>query len=163
MQEKSLLWDTEFIYPIMIKILYPGRIAPIKDIPTLEKAAKIVGAKLIINNTYSYNDIPKLFKTADIIVVPTFSKALDKVFLEGLACGITTIGTNIGYPFMIKKSPQLIFKAGNPEDLAQKIKWLIDNPKEARKITSKAREFVYKNFDLEKLMDKIVDMFTSVR
>lgn len=143
----------------MVKILYVGRVAPIKDLPTLEQAVKIVGAELIINNSYSYNDIPSLFRSADIIVVPTLSKALDKVFLEAIACGIPAIGSDIGYPFMINRFPQLIFHAGDSQDLARKIRWLIDNPDETSKITVEAKKFVKENFNLGELMDRIVANF----
>ncbi|MEK7127726.1 MAG: glycosyltransferase family 4 protein [Patescibacteria group bacterium] len=142
----------------MTRILYAGRVAPIKDLPTLEKAVKILNLKLIVNSSYSYHDVAKILKSADIVVVPTLSRALDKVFLEALACGVPAIGTDIGYPFMVDKFPQLIFKAGNPEDLAQKIKWLIDNPKESFKITKEAKKYIKENFDLGKLMDRIVNL-----
>lgn len=143
----------------MIKILYAGRVAPIKDLPTLEKAVKILNLKLIINSSYSYRDVAKILKSADIVVVPTLSKALDKVFLEALVCGVPAIGSDIGYPFMIDKFPQLIFKAGDSQDLTDKIKWLIANPDKAVKITQEAKKFVFKNFDIDKLMDKIIYTF----
>lgn len=143
----------------MIKILYPGRVSPIKDVPTLVQAVRILHLKLIINNSYTYNEIPKLFRSADLIVVPTLSKALDKVFLEALICGVPAIGSDLGYPFMTTKFPQLIFEAGNPRDLAQKIKWLVNHPQQTRKIVSSAQQFVRKNFDLENLIDKIVVEF----
>lgn len=143
----------------MIKILYAGRVAPIKDLPTLEKAVKILNLKLIINSSYSYHDVAKILKWADVVVVPTLSRALDKVFLEALACGVPAIGTDIGYPFMVGKFPQLVFRAGNSQDLAWKIKWLIDNPKKTRDITLQAKKYVEANFDLDKLMDKIVKSF----
>jgi len=145
----------------MLKILYAGRVAPIKDIPTLEKAAKIIGAELIINCAYSYNEIPNLFRSADIIVVPTLSKALDKVFIEALACGVPALGTDLGYPFMADKFPQLVFRAGDSHDLAQKIKWLAANPEQTKMIVLKAKSFVRESFDLDKLMDRIVTSFIS--
>lgn len=144
----------------MIKILYAGRVSPIKDLPTLQKAAEILKVKLIVKNSYAYKDVAKVLRSADIVVVPTLSKALDKVFLEALACGIPAIGTDIGYPFMKEKFPELIFKAGDPHDLAKKIGWLIDNPMKVARIAAKAKKFVRKNFDLSKLMDKITYEFS---
>ncbi len=145
----------------MIKILYAGRVSPIKDLPTLQRATEILDLKPTVNSSYSYHDVAKVLKSVDLVVVPTLSKALDKVFLEALACGIPAIGTDVGYPFMVDKFPQLIFKAGDPQDLSKKIKWLIDNPKETLRITAEAKRYVEKNFDLDKLMDKIIGEFTS--
>lgn len=140
----------------MVKILYAGRVSPIKDLPTLKKAVERLKLKLVVKSSYAYKDVGKVLKTADIVVVPTLSRALDKVFLEALACGIPAVGTDLGYPFMKDKFPRFIFKAGDSNDLAQKIKWLLDNPKEASNITKQAQKYVFANFDLDKLMDKIV-------
>ena len=150
----------EYIYHAMTKILYAGRISPIKDVNTLKKAVKILGLKLLIKNSYAYRDVAKVLREGDIIVVPTLSKSLDKVFLEGLACGVPTIGTDVGYPFMKDKFPELIYNAGDDADLARKITWLIDHPQKTKEITLKARKFVKDNYDLDQLMTKIYDQFS---
>ena len=145
----------------MIKILYAGRVSPIKDISTLQKAAVILKAKLTINSNYAYRDIAKLFKSFDVIVVPTLSKALDKVFLEGLACGVPTIGSDIGYPFMVELFPKLVFKATDVNDLIEKIRWHINNKNRSKIVIAKAKRYIEENFNLEKLMTKIVESFNE--
>lgn len=158
----KVFWPESNSQPI--KILYAGRVTPIKDVPTLQRAVELLKSRKInvsleINGSYSYSVNQKVFKMANILVVPTLSRSLDKVFLEGLVCDVVTIGTDVGYPFMKDKFPQLIYRAGDEKDLAKKIDWVIANPTLAKTIVRDAKKYVCETFDLEKFMDRIVKEF----
>lgn len=161
---KNITWPRSKDEPI--KLLYAGRISPIKDFPTLENAVKIlkkrrINVSLEKATSYTYNDNYKIFKLANIFVTPSLSKALDKTYLESFICNVPAIGTNIAYPFMKDKFPQFIYNAGDANDLAKKIIWLIDHPEKIRTITAAAKKFVTQNYSLNKLMNKIVYAFTA--
>lgn len=162
---KTLLWPNS--KKGKITILYAGRISPIKDISTLEKAVKKLqdhGKKITlnINGSYSYSQIPEIFKQTHIFVNSSKGYSLDKTLLEALACGVCAIGSDNTYPFMKNDFPELIFRAGNSIDLAYKISWLIDNPKKAKEITSNAQKFIFKNFNLDILMANIANYFRAI-
>lgn len=180
-----------------IKILYSGRISPIKDIQTLltavSKLSKKHSMSLTIagpfgtansNNRYkhqiinairsmnkktdlvklkpahSYQDSLAVYRSADLVINPSISKSVDKVFLEALASGITSIGSNLSYPDMSRLFPQLTFKAGDANDLMNKIEWLIEHPRQAKKLTLLAQNHVNKYYNISTVIKNIVNEFT---
>lgn len=160
---RSLAWPKG---PKPIRIYYVGRTVPVKGVPVLIAAIGILkksGYKIDfrIISSYRYHDSAKIFQSANIIVVPTFSYSPDKVFFEGLASGVTTLGTDVAYPSIREKFPQLIFSAGESKELAVKLTWLITHRDLTKSLTGQARDYVKTNFDLEKLMDKVVYEFSN--
>lgn len=149
-----------------VKILYAGRVSPIKGVSVLEEAVKILISKkqnvdLEIIKSFPYSQNAKVLKSTNIFVMPTLSRVPDKIFMEALICGVVAIGSDVAYSFMKDKFPQLIFKTGDSQDLAKKISWIINNYPDARQITIKAQNYVKENFDLDKLMDKIAYAFAK--
>jgi glycosyltransferase involved in cell wall biosynthesis len=184
------------------RILYAGRISPIKDLTTLIKAMillnnkgrkylldikggwGLIDARLavykkeierlmqIANKDYKmitfgrsqpfpYPKVSRIFKNCHIFVVPSLSRAMDKLFLESLACKIPTIGTEIAYPFMKKIVPEFLYHEKDEVDLARKISWVTKNRKSALRLTRKASDYVRENYDLKKLIAAISERICS--
>jgi glycosyltransferase involved in cell wall biosynthesis len=149
-----------------ITILYAGRAnSPIKDLPTLNSAAlkltqKGYSVKLRIVSNFPYSQNYKIFSQGDIFVNPSQSRAIDKALLESLICGVIAFGTNLTYPFLKAKFPELIFEAGNSTELSKKIAYIIDHPEKRFLLVNKAKDYIIQNFSLELLMDNIVKEFT---
>ena len=69
---------------------------------------------------------------------------------------IPVIATNVGgIPEMIANQENgLLIQPKNSHELAEKINYLINNPKIAKKITQKARQKVEKEFTLERMIQE---------
>ncbi len=130
----------------------------------LKKVAEVNKSEQFVNfpegKSHGYADNYKIIKSGNIFIMPTLSTSLDIVYIEAIACGVLAVGSDVGYPFMVQKFPQLVFKAQDPYDLAKKIRWLIDNPKKAHIIIQNAKAYVEKQFDINKLMDKVAYEFS---
>jgi len=68
--------------------------------------------------------------------------------LESMAVGTPVIGSNLGgIPHIIKdRQNGLIFDHSKPEDLKQKILWLLDSPDEAMMLAQRGRETIEKDY-----------------
>jgi len=68
-------------------------------------------------------DIPAIYKSADVIVVPSLSEAFGLVVLENLALGNAVIASNVGgIPELIKDGVNgILVPPNNPEELAKAI------------------------------------------
>ncbi len=104
---------------------------------------------------YSYHDNYTIFKSANIFLMPSLSRAPDKTYLEALCCGVTAIGTNVAYPFIEKKLPRLIYNARDTISLIDRITWAIDNQSKVKILTDQAQRFVVREFSLVNLMKRI--------
>ena len=55
----------------------------------------------------------------------------------------------------------LLFEPGNAEDLAIKIKWLLDNPKEATRLGFNARQAYLNNYTAEENLKQLLGVYQS--
>ncbi len=100
----------------------------------LENSVKFYG---IIVPPYSY------MKTADILIIPSRHDALPTVALEGMACGIPIVASDVGGLSEIILDGKNGLKARpEPEDIAKKIIFLWKNDELRDEISYKQREFI---------------------
>jgi len=100
----------------------------------LEDSVKFYG---IVVPPYSY------MKAADILVIPSRYDALPTVALEGMACGVPIVASNVGGLREIILDGENGLKAKpEPEDIAEKIIFLWKNDKLRKEISSRQREFI---------------------
>jgi len=55
-----------------------------------------------------------------------------------------------------------LFKVGDAEDLAKKMKWVIDNYPEAIKLGENARKLAEKKFDIETIVKQTEDFYNQI-
>jgi glycosyltransferase involved in cell wall biosynthesis len=65
-------------------------------------------------------ELQKLYRRANVFVMPSLAEAFGVVFLEAMACGIPVIGARVGgIPELIKHGENgLLVKPDNPDELA---------------------------------------------
>ena len=82
-------------------------------------------------------------KAADILIIPSRYDALPTVALEGMACGVPIVASNVGGLSEIILDGENGLKARpEPEDIAEKIMFLWRNDELRDEISRKQREFV---------------------
>ena len=95
----------------------------------------------------------KIFQSSDIFVFPTFyhNETFGIVNIEAMMFGIPVISTSEGgIPDIVKdRETGFVIDKQNPNQLAEKIKWFIDNPEEAILMGEKGREYFLENYTLE--------------
>lgn len=145
-------------------ITMTGRFSIQKDQPTLIKAIKnienislfLVGdgerreeyqnltKELRIENKVKFlgvrNDIPKILKITDICVLSSNWEGFGLVAVESMAAGKPIIASDVDGLKQIVEGNGLIFKRGNEKDLEEKIKFLLNNEDEYKKIANKIKE-----------------------
>lgn len=87
--------------------------------------------------------------------------SLDKAVLEAMACGKPSISSILGIKETMGKWHDLLsFKQGNPQDLANKIEYLLNlQPKQREEIGLDLRQSVIQKHSLLKLRDNLIDIF----
>jgi glycosyltransferase involved in cell wall biosynthesis len=135
-------------------ITFIGRLASIKGIDTLLLAANkiiknhknvrflIIGegdkekfAQLTRGNKQVQflgyrKEVASVLKKSDIFVMPSISEGLPSAVIEAMACGVPVIASDIpgGMNILVKdKETGLRFRKGDSDDLARKIKILLDD------------------------------------
>lgn len=120
--------------------------------------------KIIFVERIPQHEVPYYYAMSDIVVVPSLQEAFGLVVSEAMACGKPVIGTNVGgIPDQIIDGYNgFLVPPRNPENIAEKIIWLINNPNEAKRMGINGRKTVEEKFDINKRIDKIIQLYVSL-
>lgn len=90
---------------------------------------------------------------ADLFLLPSISEALGVVLLEAQAAGLPIVATETdGIPFaVVPGRSALLVPPADPDALADKLGWLIDNPQIWPDMAQAGREHVLAHFNIQKL------------
>ncbi len=111
----------------------------------IDRALEIEDRVTIVGWQPEHKDVVRLIRAGKIFVMNSTSEGGPRVALEAMACGMPVISTRVGVmPDVIRDGQNGLFTTGDPDDLAQKIKHLLDDPalcermgREATKITER--------------------------
>lgn len=109
-------------------------------------------------------DLPLYFRVADVFARPSRSEGLGNSFLEAMAAGIPTIGTSVGgiVDFLIDNKTGFISKVEAPNDLAEKIDYVLTHFDEREVVINNAKLLVEKNYSWRIVSQKIDQIFKSL-
>lgn len=92
-------------------------------------------------------DIVRYYRMADMLVLPSRNEVWGLVANEAMACSLPVIAsdrTGVAGDIVKDGETGLVFKAGDSEDLAQKIKMLLGDSELALSLSAKAHELIMK-------------------
>lgn len=112
-----------------------------------------------VNNS----DMPGIYQSADISVLPSFMEATSITGLESMACGVPLVGTSVGgIPAIISNNVTgLLVEPGHPQEMARAIGQLIMHPEERVAMGRAARQRVEAEFSWSIIAQKTIDIYQS--
>lgn len=134
----------------------------------LRKQLEILSNQLGIYNYVKFEGIQEnvmyWYLNSDILIIPSRYEGLPLVLLEGMACGVPIIASNIPAHREVLKDgiTGIIFEKENIKQLSDKIEYLIQNPQVAKEIGKRGREMVISKYSLEKISEKYIELFKSI-
>lgn len=162
-------------------IVFTGRLVPMKDPITLIKGfnrakRKMDNIHLIVCGNGPLEDeckelagenvhfmgfvdnIPAVLKGADVYVQPSAYDPSPRSLLEAMAMGKACIATNVGGVESYLKGHGILIGPGNPDIMAEKIVYLLENPDVAKDLGVKARNKMLEEHDLGKNIEKELEI-----
>jgi glycosyltransferase involved in cell wall biosynthesis len=120
------------------------KLAELIKLLSLENKVKLIGWE---KNT------PEFLKKLDIFVLPSRWEGLGIVILEAGASGLPVIASRVdGIKELISDGQDgLLFAGGDDAELAEKIKFLLANPEERKRLGENLRQKVVANFNADKM------------
>ncbi|RLF07945.1 MAG: glycosyltransferase family 4 protein, partial [Thermoprotei archaeon] len=97
-------------------------------------------------------------------VLPSLEEGFGVVLTEALASGKPLVGSNVGgIPAQIKDGWNgFLVESGNEKQLAEKIRYLIDNPEERERMGENSRKLAREEFDWEKIAERYLKVYEEV-
>lgn len=142
-----------------VKLLLIGK-GSLKE--ELIKLAEEKMVDLVIIDQVGNEDLPKYYNQADIFVLPSFNEGFAKVLIEAMACKLPVITSKVGgLREIIKDGLTGLFCTTDESSIREKVIYLIDNPKKAESLARNGREDVVKNYDINILIEKEIQILNE--
>jgi len=100
--------------------------------------------------------MPNYIEKANLCCYPSHMEAMPLAWLEVLAMGKTFVGstTGPGPEAVAHNQTGLLADPFNPEDIAEKIRYVFENKEKAIQLGVNAREKIIKDFDVDVMVEK---------
>jgi len=131
-----------------------------------QQLATKLGVKenMVFTGKIPQSEVPHYYAMSDIVVVPSLQEGFGLVVSEAMACGKPVIGTKVGgiTDQLIDGYNGFLVQPRSPAEIAEKILFLVDHPKEAKRMGSNGRKMVEEKFDVERRIDKILLLYRKL-
>jgi len=120
-----------------------------------EKIVKILGYE---------KDIPKLYARSNIICLPSYREGLPKSLIEAAAASRAVVTTDVPgcRDAIIPNRTGILVPVRDYQKLADALQWLIENPKERKSMGKEGRKFAEKEFPIETIVQKHIDIYQEL-
>jgi glycosyltransferase involved in cell wall biosynthesis len=148
--------------PISLNIIGDGDLRP-----NYEKEVATYGLKQKVRflGRVSEEELIRQYQSADLLILPSINKheAFGLVLIEAMSCGLPLIASNLpGMRSVFNDGEQGLYcKAGDVDDLAEKISSLVQDEKRRQQMAKAARALAQEKYAWEKIADKILDEFSE--
>ncbi|ESU27262.1 hypothetical protein FLJC2902T_19650 [Flavobacterium limnosediminis JC2902] len=119
---------------------------------SLEKRVFFVGQRM---------DIPRLLKTADLILLSSNYEGLSLSSIEGMASGRAFVASDVPGLSEIVSGAGILFECSNPKDLANRIQELLEN-EELYNQTVANCQLRAQQYDIQLMIQKHIALYKSV-
>lgn len=111
----------------------------------------------------SRDDVQKLLGIADIYVNSSNSEGMPVSVLEAMSLGLPVIATSVGdTPYVVKPGTGVLIPPGEPGQIAQALKRLMDSPEECLKLGGAAREHIMHRHGLHAWVNQMIDLYSQI-
>lgn len=118
---------------------------------------------IIFTGTVSQEELPLYLKISDVFVRPSRSEGLGSAFLEAMAAGVPIIGTRVGgIPDFLQDRKTGLFSTLEPEDIAFKIRIILENDKLRQEMVNNATALVREKYDWDKIALEFGKLYSDI-
>jgi len=139
------------------------------ELYTTELKRQVVGAGLTDRVCFAaplaQANLALLMKNAVVLVLPSLSEGLGRVIIEAMAAATPVIANDVGgIPELVKDGDNgFLVPPGDARRLAEKLRWILNNPDQARWMGRRARDFAQGFFSTESYVDGYRRLFIGAQ
>jgi glycosyltransferase involved in cell wall biosynthesis len=122
-----------------------------------------IGHRLVF--TGQRQDVAPLLREIDVVVHPSLTEGLSNVILESMAAAVPVVATRVGgNPELVEDGRTgFLVPIKNPEEIANGICRLLDQPDLARAYGARARQRVVDEFAMDRMLSKTEALYSRMR
>lgn len=119
---------------------------------------------VILTGSLPSEEVRTLYAACDIFVLPSLSEGDPLVIPEAMASGKPVIATRVGgIPRQVRDGWNgFLIDPADEQQLAEKIKYLIDNPDEIQRLGENSRKYAEEELDWRKVAEKLSSIYEGL-
>ncbi|VVS90856.1 glycosyl transferases group 1 [Desulfoluna spongiiphila] len=165
-----------------INILFSGNLTRRKGVQWLPSIANKLSKNIVLHATSGlkpihksinninalgsilYSDMPQLYNTMDILIMPTVREGFGLAVAEAMACGLPVVATNCSaIPELIDHGKGgFLCNIGDTKDFAEKINILAESPKLRHEMGEYNRSKIELQFTLKRMVREYQNLFEAI-
>jgi glycosyltransferase involved in cell wall biosynthesis len=133
-------------------------------LPQLERITAELGIQDSVEFMGLQRNVIPLLQKAWGFVMPSRWEGMPNAVLESMACGLPTIATRVSgsEDIIVNGVNGLLVEPEQPEELAQALRSIIEDPNYAHKLAQEGRATVVQEYRLERIIEKCVELYQCV-
>jgi len=137
------------------------------EYPLKKEILEEIAPSLVIRGMIPFVRIPEYLACSDLVVIPqndvpsNYAQVPAKLF-DAVAMAKPVIGTNMSDMPEILKDCGFIVEPDNPNDLAERIEYIINNPTEAKEMGKKARDRCIQRYSFKVVGERLFNYIQEV-
>src|SRR5690606_13611760 len=110
------------------------------------------------------SELAELYAAADVFVAPSLQENLSNTVMEALACGTPCVAFDVGgMSDMIEhRSNGYLARPGDPEDLAEGIRWILQDEQRRLTMAARARQKCISEYDAAYIARRHLELYQSI-
>lgn len=131
---------------------------------TLEKTVRTLALHKHVSFLGMRHDVPELLRQLDIFVLSSTTEGISLTLLEAMATGLPVVATNVGGnpEVVIDGETGFIVPPKNPDEMARKLSFLINDVNLRKQMGKKGRERVFAQFSIKETARKYEKLYREV-
>lgn len=109
-------------------------------------------------------DIPEILNASDVFILPSDIEALPTVLIEAGAAGLPVIASDVGgiSEIIVDGTTGILIPPARPDMLAEKIRYLAENPQMADEMGDEAYRTIHSKFTVERQAQQLTDLYKQL-
>lgn len=109
-------------------------------------------------------NIPEIYSFSDVAVLSSLSEGLPQSLLQAMAARVPVVATKVGGvpEVVINERTGLLVESGDHEELAKGIIRILKSRDDAERLTQNAKALVLKEYSIDKMIDKIENLYMKL-
>jgi glycosyltransferase involved in cell wall biosynthesis len=121
-------------------------------------------SNIIFLDKIAYNDLPSYYAACDVFVNPALGEGFGIVTAEAMATGKPAVAVKrYGSIDLVSDGTNgFLVEPMSPQEIAKRIMYFVENPKEAKRMGMSGRKMVEETFNVENRIDKILLLYAEL-
>ena len=130
----------------------------------LERTADELGLSEKVHFIGVRDDVPAVLKLMDVLVLSSLSEGSPNVVLEGMAAGVPVVAVRVGgVPEVVEDGVSgLLVDPGSAPGFSNAVLRLLNDADRAREMGKKGRAIAVENYDINRVVARVEDVFSSL-